>query len=590
MNKPIAKIDINNIFFQLHEIASQQANSGKVEVTNLGVDPDKKTFTGPGEMLLVACAKESGDIDDNLKKNCLVALQTYVEFFASKDVSSKIKEEDLTPIERKTDKKDKTKKKKEESAEWKSSLLSKIFEDVDDNVDGEIVGYSLPYKMNIEGQKDIDLQASFKKLAAKAGGFVGDVLSGILSGTMTVGKELLKGMFGSTLSDLASIKFHTFGNHSVGVKDIVDPAIGLSKGIAKVFKDKVVPFLKDNFLDKDIKDVQQKLQARLSEKYPNTTAKVSIEKKNALLTDLKTHNKLDTDVKKTLSDTNLDQVLVIEVNSNDKNYGMFSVEAIAKHLAYVVGGMLGKLKLWDNDKDKAKVFNLLSKSYKISKVSDYDSNKSDISISKEQASKKESLDNTIKMMKLVFENIDEESIKLIFDEANKDDMLKDKEKECLELFNKIVKSMQTKEDIAISKFYLKDFIKQFEDYVASKGDKSGAFRNSQGRFTVRYKTFVQRLEDLSVQEADVNSDDLKTAFKELMYTTLDKSNAKTIDSSKQLEMLDSIADAIKHISLKVQPKKSNNESKDLYIITKPKSWYQGFDREEKSKDSKEEKK
>ena len=75
-----------------------------------------------------------------------------------------------------------------------------------------------------------------------------------------------------------------------------------------------------------------------------------------------------------------------------------------------------------------------------------------------------------------------------------------------------------------------------------------------------------------------------------MYTTLDKSNAKTIDSSKQLEMLDSIADAIKHISLKVQPKKSNNESKDLYIITKPKSWYQGFDREEKSKDSKEEKK
>lgn len=279
------------------------------------------------------------------------------------------------------------------------------------------------------------------------------------------------------------------------------------------------------------------------------------------------------------------------MNSNDKNYGMFSVEAIAKHLAYVVGGMLGKLKLWDNDKDKAKVFNLLSKSYKISKVSDYDSNKSDISISKEQASKKESLDNTIKMMKLVFENIDEGSIKLIFDEANKDDMLKDKEKECLELFNKIVKSMQTKEGTAISKFYLKDFIKQFEDYVASKGDKSGAFRNSQGRFTVRYKTFVQRLEDLSVQEADVNPDDLKTAFKELMYTTLDKSNTKTIDSSKQLDMLDSIADAIKHISLKVQPKKSNNESKDLYIITKPKSWYQGFDREEKQpKDNKEEKK
>ena len=592
MNKlqPIAKIDVNNIFFQLDQIARENADTADIQVVNLGVDQDKNTFSGPGEILIVACAKSEdkiGNDESKFKTTCFDALKKYIEFFASKVVSSKMKEDDLEPVRttlQAKDDKDKNNKKdapKKESIDWRKPLLFLMVEageenketsnketankdsnSVDEAPSQKIVGYSIPYKLEIEGQKDIDLKITAKKIGSKLGGFAGSIISGFVNGTASIGKDLLKSMFGNVASDLASIKFHTFGNHSVGVKDITDPAMKISKSIAKVFKTKVVPFLKDTFLSKDINEIQSKLQARLNEKYPNTTAKVEKEKKNVLLTDLKKKNKLTTDVKKILDNPKLDMCLVVSVKSDDKNYPMYTVEAIAKHLAAVAGNSLSKIAKIDDEKEKAEVVNFLSKNYAIAKVPDYENvNKPNVATSNK--TKKESLDLLVSRMNLIFEDAD--AVKILEVSQEFDD-----------IYSKIESTLlDTDENVDPEKIrkYVDELLKardekelKAKDLFPEKGDKRGVTALTSKLLKAKTKEQIGNA-FVEIDGSDALNKLLNIALRanpveEQPDKPEDKKDNK--DANKDVEKTDKLIDI----------RKKQGTVEDLYIIAKPKAWNQ----------------
>ena len=357
--KPLVDIDINNIFFQLHQIASQRAKeaASNIDITNLGVDTKNETYVGTGDFLIIASAKDlknPGEAD-KLKGDCLKAINAYTEFFIDK---KNFTESDLNVLQMSVPK-DST---KTESTrfDFTMSLLENLFEaDTSDDVSDDdketmklsadstadlpetvAVGYSLPYACQIAGQKKHPLADRIKEEAKSAKNLASELLKLAVSpvsaiaknaagvagsaakGIIDLGYGLGKSILGNTLSDIASLKIGTFGNNSIGVgaavdagkavgKAAKDAAVGTASAVGKAAKDaavdakaaarkalgKLVGKVKREFSKKDLDTIQHDMYKELNKEYPNNLLDIYIYKTDQLINRIQKQKKMTSALK-----------------------------------------------------------------------------------------------------------------------------------------------------------------------------------------------------------------------------------------------------------------------------------------------------
>ena len=357
--KPLVDIDINNIFFQLHQIASQRAKeaASNIDITNLGVDTKNETYVGTGDFLIIASAKDlknPGEAD-KLKGDCLKAINAYTEFFIDK---KNFTESDLNVLQMSVPK-DST---KTESTrfDFTMPLLENLFEaDTSDDVSDDdketmklsadstadlpetvAVGYSLPYACQIAGQKKHPLADRIKEEAKSAKNLASELLKLAVSpvsaiaknaagvagsaakGIIDLGYGLGKSILGNTLSDIASLKIGTFGNNSIGVgaavdagkavgKAAKDAAVGTASAVGKAAKDaavdakaaagkalgKLVGKVKREFSKKDLDTIQHDMYKELNKEYPNNLLDIYIYKTDQLINRIQKQKKMTSALK-----------------------------------------------------------------------------------------------------------------------------------------------------------------------------------------------------------------------------------------------------------------------------------------------------
>ena len=356
--RPLVDIDINNIFYQLHQIAVEQAKeaASDIVVTNLGIDTENETYVGAGDFLLIAAAKDlkNPGEEDALKKNCLKAINAYAEFFIDKKNFS---ESDLNALQMIVPKEDA----ETESTKFDFSmpLLENLFEASENDVsnadkeaiqlstdstkdlpDTVTVGYSLPYACQIAGQKKHPLADRIKEEAKSAKNLASELLKLAVSpvsaiaknaagvagsaakGIIDIGYGLGKSILGNTLSDIASLKIGTFGNNSIGVgaavdagkavgKAAKDAAVGTASAVGKAAKDaavdakaaagkalgKLVGKVKREFSKKDLDTIQHDMYKELNKEYPNNLLDIYIYKTDQLINRIQKQKKMTSALK-----------------------------------------------------------------------------------------------------------------------------------------------------------------------------------------------------------------------------------------------------------------------------------------------------
>ena len=359
--RPLVDIDINNIFFQLHQIATKQASDAApdVVVANLGVDTQNETYVGPSKegFLIIAGAKDLKNLvaADKLKQECKDAINAYTEFFIDrKDFTESDFNELTMSVPKQTTKAESVK------FDYTMPLIEKLFEaddpsdmsdadkdamklsadTTDDVPDSVFVGYSLPYECKIVGQKQHPIADRIKKeaksaknmavellklavspvsaIAKNAAGVAGSAAKGIID----IGYGLGKSILGSTLSDIASLKIGTFGNNSIGIGSAVDAGkavgkaakdavVGTASAVGKAAKDttadvkvaagkalgKLVGKVKREFAKKDLDTIRRDMYKELNKEYPNNLLDVYIYKTDQLINRIQKQKKMTSALK-----------------------------------------------------------------------------------------------------------------------------------------------------------------------------------------------------------------------------------------------------------------------------------------------------
>ena len=578
--RPLLDIDINNIFFQLHQIASEQAKkvASDIVITNLGVDTQNETYVGSGEFLIIASAedlKNPGE-QDKLKSKCLDALSAYVGFFIDK---KDIKESDLNEIQMTVPKTDT----KTESVKFDFTmpLLENLFEasvdendaklsadSTDDLPDSVTVGYSLPYVCNIVGQKKHPLADRIKAEAKSAKNIAAELLKLAVSpvsaiaknaanvagsaakGIIDIGYGLGKSILGNTLSDLASLKIGTFGNGSIGVGSAVDAgkavgkaakdaAVGTATAVGKAAKDiaidsgkaagkalgKLVGKVKREFSKKDLDTIRNDMYKELNKEYPNNLLDVYIYKTDQLINRIQKQKKMTSALKAELLKNGLlsrmEYCIGVIANSNDENYDMYDEQIIADAFTKACGHA-------DNPFLKGGV-----SEDDVYKISDYST---DFKTSTYKSQKHESTETAASIMNMLFEE------QFAVFESDIDDMIR----KAMKLFmnddgvdrakqKKIVQKLKDDnsvkdDDIKLKKIPTKDFLCQLLDYAKTKEDLKKVFS--------RYSTQLEKLTKLLAKLETYESENL---------------SKDDSDSSEDRQSSNTMRDSVK---------------KDLYVIVK----------------------
>ena len=578
--RPLLDIDINNIFFQLHQIATEQAKkaASDIVITNLGVDTQNETYVGSGEFLIIASAedlKNPGE-PDKLKRKCLDALNAYVEFFIDK---KDIKESDLNEIQMTVPKTDT----KTESVKFDFTmpLLENLFEASDDENDAKLsadstddlpdsvtVGYSLPYVCNIVGQKKHPLADRIKAEAKSAKNIAAELLKLAVSpvsaiaknaanvagsaakGIIDIGYGLGKSILGNTLSDLASLKIGTFGNGSIGVGSAVDAgkavgkaakdaAVGTATAVGKAAKDiaidsgkaagkalgKLVGKVKREFAKKDLDTIRNDMYKELNKEYPNNLLDVYIYKTDQLINRIQKQKKMTSALKAELLKNGLlsrmEYCIGVIANSNDENYDMYDEQIIADAFTKACGHA-------DNPFLKGGV-----SEDDVYKISDYST---DFKTSTYKSQKHESTETAASIMNMLFEeqfavfesDIDDMISKAMKLFMNDDGVDRAKQKKIVQ---KLKDDNSVKDDdIKLKKIPTKEFLCQLLDYAKTKEDLKKVFS--------RYSTQLEKLTKLLAKLETYESENLS------------KDNS---DSSEDRQSSNDMRDSVK---------------KDLYVIVK----------------------
>ena len=578
--RPLLDIDINNIFFQLHQIATEQAKkaASDIVITNLGVDTQNETYVGSGDFLIIASAedlKNPGE-PDKLKNKCLDALNAYVEFFINK---KDIKESDLNEIQMTVPKTDT----KTESVKFDFTmpLLENLFEASDDENDAKLsadstddlpdsvtVGYSLPYVCNIVGQKKHPLADRIKAEAKSAKNIAAELLKLAVSpvsaiaknaanvagsaakGIIDIGYGLGKSILGNTLSDLASLKIGTFGNSSIGVGSAVDAgkavgkaakdaAVGTATAVGKAAKDiaidsgkaagkaigKLVGKVKREFSKKDLDTIRNDMYKELNKEYPNNLLDVYIYKTDQLINRIQKQKKMTSALKAELLKNGLlsrmEYCIGVIANSNDENYDMYDEQIIADAFTKACGHA-------DNPFLKGGV-----SEDDVYKISDYST---DFKTSTYKSQKHESTETAASIMNMLFEeqfavfesDIDDMISKAMKLFMNDDGVDRAKQKKIVQ---KLKDDNSVKDDdIKLKKIPTKEFLCQLLDYAKTKEDLKKVFS--------RYSTQLEKLTKLLAKLETYESENLS------------KDNS---DSSEDRQSSNTMRDSVK---------------KDLYVIVK----------------------
>ena len=578
--RPLLDIDINNIFFQLHQIATEQAKkaASDIVITNLGVDTQNETYVGSGEFLIIASAedlKNPGE-PDKLKSKCLDALNAYVKFFIDK---KDIKESDLNEIQMTVPKTDT----KTESVKFDFTmpLLENLFEASDDENDAKLsadstddlpdsvtVGYSLPYVCNIVGQKKHPLADRIKAEAKSAKNIAAELLKLAVSpvsaiaknaanvagsaakGIIDIGYGLGKSILGNTLSDLASLKIGTFGNGSIGVGSAVDAgkavgkaakdaAVGTATAVGKAAKDiaidsgkaagkalgKLVGKVKREFSKKDLDTIRNDMYKELNKEYPNNLLDVYIYKTDQLINRIQKQKKMTSALKAELLKNGLlsrmEYCIGVIANSNDENYDMYDEQIIADAFTKACGHA-------DNPFLKGGV-----SEDDVYKISDYST---DFKTSTYKSQKHESTETAASIMNMLFEeqfavfesDIDDMISKAMKLFMNDDGVDRAKQKKIVQ---KLKDDNSVKDDdIKLKKIPTKEFLCQLLDYAKTKEDLKKVFS--------RYSTQLEKLTKLLAKLETYESENLS------------KDNS---DSSEDRQSSNDMRDSVK---------------KDLYVIVK----------------------
>ena len=338
--KPVIDIDINEIFYKLHEVALEQAKkvSPDIDIQNLGVDDKAKNYEGAGEFLIVTRAKdEQKNIPD--KSKFVEVIKKYVEFFVGKEIADKVQDNDCQPIE--------VQIQKESFVDARRPMVESLFLK-EDKTELLTVGYALPYVTEIEGQKAKDPSHWLKKKVDQAGF--------LLKGIYQIGlkplaefwpalKALTKGALGGIWSDLTNIKLKTgSGDIDIGgkVKAAADAAKDVAAGTAKAAAGAIAAGARafynkatTNFGRKDLAVVRDDFDKQFDKDFPNNRVLIKLYKTTVLLNQLRQQKSLTSEIQQNLRTK--DYCIGVIVKSNDINYPEYSKESIAKVFSKAFG-------------------------------------------------------------------------------------------------------------------------------------------------------------------------------------------------------------------------------------------------------------
>ena len=333
-------IDINNIFYQLHEAAVTQAKAEapQLEFYNTGVDEESKvpSFTGSGQYFICAAAKDEKSVGPTGldKKSAFNALEKYVEFFCGEETAKKISIDQLEPIE--VGQKIKRKKPDGEDGEEnvKESLLAELFEDEEDDVleeassEKKVIGYLLPYQANIKGEKPkpprIGLERLGKHLKNTGHALLFKAIPSLLAAPFSLlGKAL--GSFGGITIKTGSGGFNTKLGLGAAGKASELAAKGIKKGGELAAKGYAQ--LKQNFTI-DLTTIESDISRAFDKDFPNNEVNVKVYKTSTLIQILKKQGKFSKKIESKLS-TGSEYCIGIIVASDDRNYDSYNKEVIA---------------------------------------------------------------------------------------------------------------------------------------------------------------------------------------------------------------------------------------------------------------------
>lgn len=325
--EPVIDIDINNLFFQLHQTAlseTKKTYNGKINVVNLGVDYEKQTFVGAGDFIVLAQHNEkdtslSPKTDpDGFFEECKNALCIYMNDFAGPDVVAKLKSNN------------KAFKRLDSTAPVPESIINKPLSDIllekAEKSKTSGIGYYIEYNIDIPGQKKYqwyDIRDKFEKQLGKAA----------FSALKGITKAAASGLFGNMFSDLASLKM------KIGGKDynIGKPVANALKKVATGAKDFVIiagKKFKKVFGKTDLEELDNNFTQELKSEFPNNTANSTIYKVDSLMIKLKKAKKFTSDIQNKLLENGkfwrMEYVITLQVSTADENYEQFSIDSLYK--------------------------------------------------------------------------------------------------------------------------------------------------------------------------------------------------------------------------------------------------------------------
>lgn len=341
MIKPIVDIDINNIFYQLHLVAKEECKDPQIPVYNTGIDEVNKTFIGAGEFYIIAYSSDPDDLSAPGidKTKALEEIKKYVNEFSGKDVADSIADKDLIPIEhgqsirgRQSSSDDYDFSEVNETISYDYSLLASLFGDSGDEVMQEassgsdssssnfssssssssiVVGYMLPYLVNIAGQKVQPAKSSLERF--------GDYV-----------KDLGVSAFFDGIPSLISKVANAIGGLKIGSDSMSVSTTNINKAISKGVEKGVKGI--ENAINRRKLDVDQAVSAirsQFDDDYKNNSARINTDSRSNLETRLRQQKKFNNKISDKLR-SGSDTVITIIVKSSDTNYPKYSKSNLAE--------------------------------------------------------------------------------------------------------------------------------------------------------------------------------------------------------------------------------------------------------------------
>lgn len=391
---PVIDININNLFFQLHQTALQEVkkSTSAIDVVNLGVDYDKQSFIGAGDFIIVAQHKKNDtsvspkNEPDVFFEQCKDALCVYMKNFAGTDVSEKLKDNKDSFI------------RLDDPAPVPESIvtlsLSELLFEKAEKTKTSGIGYYVEYTIQIPGQKKYqwyDIRDRFEKFLGKG---VFSAVKGITKAATSV--------LGGILKDFQNVHINIGGKQY----NIGQPVANALKKVSNGTKEFVTiagQKFKKMFGKTDLKELDKNFSTELRNEFPNTTANSTIYKVDTLLIKLRKAKKLTSKILDKLMANGkvwrMENVITLQVSTNDENYEQFDIDDLYKCFTNALKNTKSMSGLRDVTTG---MFNTFSKD-NIIKIEDY-STALGVSKLRKQSQSIESMQFKTQFMNIVLEN------------------------------------------------------------------------------------------------------------------------------------------------------------------------------------------